>query len=182
MIYLERENQLTFSAQTRMKTEGEMFSLETTSSNDVDARYNITSGERTIAEGAKSDKDKTLYSTSKIGLILVKNRKKDDIELCLEVTLQGEVEAKDFKDDIGKVIEKPCSDVLNPKNTITWNIKIPASDNKELGFGYIVKHWENQQGVQFDGKPYQQGSFGGKPTQPGAFGNFGQAQAKAFGN
>ena len=46
MIYLEKENQLTFSAQTRMKTEGEMFSLETTSSNDVDARYNVISGER----------------------------------------------------------------------------------------------------------------------------------------
>ena len=103
MIYLEKENQLTFSAQTRMKTEGEMFSLETTSSNDVDARYNVTSGERKIAEEAKSDKDKTHYATSKSGVIMVKNRKKEEIELCLEVTVQGQVEAKEFKNDVRKV-------------------------------------------------------------------------------
>ena len=180
MIYLEKENQLTFSAQTRMKTKGEMFSLETTSSNDVDARYNVTSGERKIAEEAKSDKDKTLYATSKSGVIMVKNRKKEEIELCLEVTVQGQVEAKEFKNDVGKVIEKPGSDVFNPINTITWNIKIPASDNKELEFGYVVKHLENHQGVQFGGKPSQPSLFGGKPTRQGEFGGFGQANA--FGN
>ena len=180
MIYLEKENQLTFSAQTRMNTKGGMFSLETTSSNDVDARYNVTSGERKIAEEAKSDKDKTLYATCKSGVITVKNKKKEEIEMCLEVTVQGQVEAKEFKNDVGKVIEKPGSDVLNPINTITWNVKIPASDSNELEFGYVVKHWENQQGVQFGGKPSQPGLFSGKPTRQGEFGGFGQA--KAFGN
>ena len=166
MIYLEREHELTFSAQTRMKTEGNMFSLETTSSNDVDARYNVTSGERTAAEESKNEKEKTLYATSKIGAILVKNRKKEEIEVCLEVTVQGEVRVNEFKDDAGKVIEKPGSNVLNPLNLITWVIKVPASGSKEIGFGYEVKHWENQRG----GKPgpevsfgFGQGLFGPKP-------------------
>ena len=147
MIYLEKENHLTFSSQTRMKTERNMFSLETTTSNDVDARYSVTSGEKTSdgAVATKPDKEKTLYTTSKAGVILVKNRKKDEVEVHLEVTVHGEVRAKDFKGGAGKVIEKPGGNVLNPENFITWDVKVPANDNKELGFGYAVKHWEYSQ-------------------------------------
>ena len=169
MIYLERENQLTFSAQTRMKTDGNMFSLETSSSNDVDARYYVTSWERTTEE-SKPNKEKTLYATSKIGAILVKNRKKEEIEVCLEVNVRGEVRMDEFKNDAGKVIEKPGSDVLNPENLITWGIKVPANSSKELGFGYVVKHWENQQGHHFGGKPATQDAFGG-------FGGLGQPKS-----
>lgn len=152
MIYLEKENHLTFSSQTRMRTEGNMFSLETTSSSDVDARFSVTSGEKTADESMslKAGKEKkTLCITTKLGVILVKNRKKEEIELHLKVTIRGEVRVKDLQNDSGKVIEKPGllnvpagTNELNPENVITWDIKVPANNNKELGFGYVTKHWE----------------------------------------
>lgn len=144
MIYLERENHLTFSSQTRMRTEGNKFSLETTSSSDVDARFSVTSGEKTADESMslKKDKEKTLCTTNKLGVILVKNRKKEEIEVHVKVTIQGEVRVKDLQADSGKVIEKPGTNELNPENIVTWDIKVPANTNKELGFGYVTKHWE----------------------------------------
>ena len=144
MIYLEKENHLTFSSQTRMRTEGNMFSLETTSSSDVDARFSVTSGEKTADESMtlKSDKEKTLCTTTKLAVILVKNRKKEEIQVHLKVTIRGEVRMKDLQTDSGKVIEKPGTNELNSENLITWDIKVPANANKELGFGYVTKHWE----------------------------------------
>ena len=144
MIYLEKENHLTFSSQTRMRTEGNMFSLETTSSSDVDARFSVTSGEKTADESMKlkTDKEKTLCTTTKLAVILVKNRKKEEIPVHMKVTIRGEVRVKDLQSDSGKVIEKPGTNELNPENLITWDIKVPANANKELGFGYVTKHWE----------------------------------------
>ena len=144
MIYLEKENHLTFSSQTRMRIERNMFSLDTTSSSDVDARFSVTSGEKTSDESMKlkADKDKTLCTTTKQGIISVKNRKKEGIEVHLKVTIRGEVGLKDLQKDSGKVIEKPGTNELNPENVITWDIKLPANANKELGFGYLTKHWE----------------------------------------
>ena len=39
MIYLLKENGLTFSSQTPLKTDENMFRLDTTTSNDVNACY-----------------------------------------------------------------------------------------------------------------------------------------------
>ncbi len=47
MIYLEKENGLTFSSQTHLRTDENMFRLDTTSSNDVSARYTVTTGDKT---------------------------------------------------------------------------------------------------------------------------------------
>ena len=146
MIYLGREDHLTFSSQTRMRTERNMFSLETTSSSDVDARFSVTTGEKTADESTKSlktEKEKTLWSITKVGVILVKNRKKEEVEVHVKVAIRGEVTAKEsYSGDPFKVIEKPETNELNPENVITWDVKIPANASKDLGFGYLTKHWE----------------------------------------
>ena len=56
MIYLEKENSLTFSSQTHLRTDENMFRLDTTSSNDVNARYTVTTGE--TSEGSVDDSNK----------------------------------------------------------------------------------------------------------------------------
>ena len=73
---------------------------------------------------------------------MIKNRKKEEIQVHLKVTIRGEVRMKDLQTDSGKVIEKPGTNELNSENLITWDIKVPANANKELGFGYVTKHWE----------------------------------------
>ena len=145
MIYLGRDDHLTFSSQTRMRTERNMFSLETTSSSDVDARFSVSTGENTAdeAKNLKKDKEKTLRSITKVGVILVKNRKKEEVEVHVKVAIRGEVTAKEsYSGDPFKVIEKPETNELNPENVIIWDIKIPANASKDLGFGYLTKHWE----------------------------------------
>ena len=47
MIYLQKENGLTFSSQTHLRTDENMFRLDTTASNDVNAHYTVTTGEKT---------------------------------------------------------------------------------------------------------------------------------------
>ena len=145
MIYLGRDDHLTFSSQTRMRTERNMFSLETTSSSDVDARFSVSTGEKAAddSKNLKKDKEKTLRSITKVGVILVKNRKKEEVEVHVKVAIRGEVTAKEsYSGDPFKVIEKPETNELNPENVITWDIKIPANASKDLGFGYLTKHWE----------------------------------------
>merc|ERR1719400_540239 len=66
MIYLEKENGLTFSSQTQLRTNENMFRLDTTSSNDVNARYTVTTGEKTSEESVKAAENRILYTTSKI--------------------------------------------------------------------------------------------------------------------
>ena len=130
MIYLGREDHLTFSSQTRMRTERNMFSLETTSSSDVDARFSVTTGEKTADESKnlKTDKEKSLCTITKVGVILVKNRKKEEVEVHVKVAIRGEVTAKEsYSGDPFKVIEKPETNELNPENVITWDVKIPAN-------------------------------------------------------
>merc|ERR1712012_505701 len=118
-----------------MRTERNMFSLETTSSSDVDARFSVTTGEKTADESTKSlktEKEKTLWSTTKVGVILVKNRKKEEVEVHVKVAIRGEVTAKEsYSGDPFKVIEKQETNELNPENVITWDIKIPANASKD---------------------------------------------------
>ena len=61
MIYLEKENCLTFSSQTHLRTDENMFRLDTTSSNDVNARYTVTTGEKT-SEQLVDDSTKKVQS------------------------------------------------------------------------------------------------------------------------
>ena len=121
-----------------------MFSLETTSSSDVDARFSVSTGEKTADElkNLKTDKEKTLCSITKVGVILVKNRKRDEVDVHVKVTIRGEVTANESYSDPIKVIEKPGANDLNPENVITWDIKISANANKQLDFEYLTKHWE----------------------------------------
>ena len=61
MIYLEKENGLTFSSQTHLRTDENMFRLDTTSSNDVNARYTVTTGEKTSEESVDDSTKKAHY-------------------------------------------------------------------------------------------------------------------------
>ena len=78
MIYLQNENGLNFSCQTHLKIHEGMFRLDTTTSNDVYARYFVTSGEKSVDSSIKphDDKDRVLYATNKIAKIVVKNELK----------------------------------------------------------------------------------------------------------
>ena len=71
MIYLEKENGLTFSSQTHLRTDENMFRLDTTSSNDVSARYTVTTGDKT-SENSVDDSTKQaqyLYLDNKLSYI-----------------------------------------------------------------------------------------------------------------
>ena len=61
MIYLEKENGLTFSSQTHLRTDENMFRLDTTSSNDVNARYTVTTGEKTSEQLVDDSTKKAQY-------------------------------------------------------------------------------------------------------------------------
>ena len=61
MIYLEKENGLTFSSQTHLRTDENMFRLDTTSSNDVNARYTVTTGEKTSEQSVDDSTKKAQY-------------------------------------------------------------------------------------------------------------------------
>ena len=119
-----------------------MFSLETTSSSDVDARFSVTSGEKTADESMtlKSDKEKTLCTTTKLAVILVKNRKKEEVDVHLEVIIHG---TACINDESVKIIEKPNTNDLNPENVITCDMKV-SNETKEIEFTYVVKNWEVQ--------------------------------------
>lgn len=176
MIYLEKENGLTFSSQTHLRTDENMFRLDTTSSNDVNARYTVTTGEKTSEQSVddstkkvKAAENRILYTTSKIASIVIKNKKKEETDVHLEVTIYGTVCTKDLEKDVIKVIEKPNTNDLNPENVIKCDLKVAANETKEFGFTYGVKKWEVQ--TLANVSTMSNSSFGGSgvPSQ-GAFG------------
>ena len=139
MIYLQNENGLNFSCQTHLKIQEGMFRLNTTTSNDVYARYFVTSGEKSLDSSIKPhDKDRVLYATNKIAKIVVKNRKKDEVDVHLEVVING---TACINDESVKIIEKPNTNDLNPENVITCDMKV-SNETKEIEFTYVVKNWE----------------------------------------
>ena len=141
MIYLQNENGLNFSCQTHLKIQEGMFRLNTTTSNDVYARYFVTSGEKSLDSSIKPhDKDRVLYATNKIAKIVVKNRKKDEVDVHLEVVING---TACINDESVKIIEKPNTNDLNPENVITCDMKV-SNETKEIEFTYVVKNWEVQ--------------------------------------
>ena len=152
MIYLQMENGLIFSNQTQLRPDVNVFRLDTTTSNDVDARYTITSGEKTAQEtiyDPNSKRVKILYVTNKTAKIVVKNRKKEEVEVHLEITIHGTINLSTLtKDESIKsnIIEKPGNADANydPLNVMTWDMKVGGNETKELGFQYSVKHWEIQ--------------------------------------
>ena len=165
MIYLQNENGLNFSCQTHLKIQEGMFRLDTTTSNDVYARYFVTSGEKSLDSSIKPhhDKDRVLYATNKIAKIVVKNRKKDEVDVHLEVVINGTacinarlLEERCINDESVKIIEKPNTNDLNPENVITCDMKV-SNETKEIEFTYVVKNWE----VQAIGHehPGQKGAF-----------------------
>ena len=60
MIYLEK-NGLTFSSQTHLRTDENMFRLDTTASNDVNARYTVSTGEKTSENSVDDSTKKAQY-------------------------------------------------------------------------------------------------------------------------
>ena len=141
MIYLQNENGLNFSCQTHLKIQEGMFRLDTTTSNDVYARYFVTSGEKSLDSSIKPHHDKdsrVLYATNKIAKIVVKNRKKDEVDVHLEVVING---TACINDESVKIIEKPNTNDLNPENVITCDMKV-SNETKEIEFTYVVKNWE----------------------------------------
>lgn len=152
MIYLQMENGLIFSNQTQLRPDVNVFGLDTTTSNDVDARYTITSGEKAAQEtiyDPNSKREKILYVTNKTAKIVVKNRKKEEVEVHLEITIHGTINLSTLtKDESIKsnIIEKPGNADANydPLNVMTWDMKVGGNETKELGFQYSVKHWEIQ--------------------------------------
>merc|ERR1711874_138205 len=111
MIYLQKENGLTFSSQTQLRPDRDMFRLETTNSNEVLACYSVISGEKTSTRrfdishtdptqksdrksDQKTEKRKILCTTSKIATIVIKNKKKEKVEIHLAVTIQGVINIK----------------------------------------------------------------------------------------
>lgn len=162
MIYLKKDSSLTFSTQTYLKTESDMFLLTTTQSKDVGASFNVTSGEKTALgeEGNGNDPSqiRKLFATKKIGRLHIKNRKKEEVKIQLEITINGAVDVESFKDEDVVIIEKPGHDALNQAHKITLNVKIEPTNKKEIEFNFAVKHWEkvnqktavfNQEGFNF---------------------------------
>ena len=139
MIYLQNEDGWSFSCQTHLKTKENMFCLDTTISNDVYAHYFVTSGEKSLDSSIKNhNKDRYLYATNKIAKIVVKNRKKEEVDVHLQLIIKGMVR---INDESVKIIEKPNTiNDLNPENVITWDIKV--SETKDIEFTYVVKNWE----------------------------------------
>merc|ERR1719483_218740 len=151
MIYLEKENVPTFSIQTHLRTDENMFRLDTTASNDVNARYTVSTGEKTSEQSVddstkkvKIAENRILYTTSKIASIVIKNKKKEETDVHLEITIYGTVCTNDLEKDVIKVIEKPNTNDLNPENVIKCDIKVAANETKEFGFTYGVKKLEVQ--------------------------------------
>jgi len=150
MIYLQMENGLIFSNQTQLRPDVNVFRLDTTTSNDVDARYTITSGEKSAQEtiyDPNSKREKILYVTNKTAKIVVKNRKKEEVEVHLEITIHGTINLSTLtKDESIKsnIIEKPGNADANydPLNVMNWDMKVVGNESKELEFQYSVKHWE----------------------------------------
>merc|ERR1719266_472212 len=158
MIYLQRENGLKFSSQTQLRPDRDMFRLETTNSNEVLALYSVISGEKTSTrsfdispEPSKSSKTgidltrktenrKILCTKSKIATIVIKNKKKEEVEIHLAVTIQGVIDIKceEFKKGLShltfpvifrNVIESGgMTNELNPENVITCDMKVPANE------------------------------------------------------
>ena len=80
---------------------------------------------------------------------MVKNRKKEEVEVHLEITIHGTINLSTLtKDESIKsnIVEKPGNADANydPLNVMTWDMKVGANETKELGFQYSVKHWEIQ--------------------------------------
>jgi hypothetical protein len=148
MIYLQMENGLIFSNQTQLQQDVNVFQLDTTISKDVDARYTVISGQKTTQEILydinKKDK-KSLSVTNKTAKIVVKNRKKEEVEVHLEILIHGTVHHSTLtRDETIKsdIIEKP-GPYDDPINVMNWDMKVGANETKELGFQYSVKRWEH---------------------------------------
>jgi len=166
MIYLQRENGLTFSSQTQLRPDTDMFRLETTNSNEVLARYSVISGEKTSTRSfdishtdpteksdRKTEKRKILCTTSKIATIVIKNKKKEEVEIHLAVTIQGVINIKQkfLQEGLPTLQTFKVNDYysglnneLNPKNVLTCDMKVPANETAKFGFEYGVRHWETQ--------------------------------------
>ena len=95
-----------------------------------------------VCKQVKTTENRILYTTNKIASIVIKNKKKEEIDVHLEVTIYGTVCTKDFEKDFIKVIEKPNTNDLNPENVIKCDIKVGANETREFGFTYGVKKWE----------------------------------------
>jgi uncharacterized protein YqkB len=150
MIYLQMENGLIFSNQTQLRPDVNVFRLDTTTSNDVDAKYTITSGEKTAQEtiyDPNSKREKIHYVTNKTAKIVVKNRKKEEVKVHLEIIIHGTINLSTLtKDESIKsnIFDGNADANYDPLNLMTWDMKVGGNETKELGFQYSVKHWEIQ--------------------------------------
>ena len=152
MIYMDQDDQLLFLAQTNLTTENDHFMLRTATSNDVDARISVSSGERETlnkvefsrpSKSRKMDRHAIYFSATKFANILVKNRKKEKIDLQLEIEIVGVIDGKSLKRKNNvRIVDKPDSDEFNPTNLLTWNSNVEKEDLKELTFSYEVKSCE----------------------------------------
>jgi hypothetical protein len=97
-----------------------------------------------LCKQVKAAENRILYTTNKIASIAIKNKKKEETDVHLEVTIYGTVCTKDLEKDVMKVIEKPNTNDLNPENVIKCDIKVAANETKEFGFTYGMKKWEVQ--------------------------------------
>ena len=148
MTYLQMENGLIFSNQTQLRPDVNVFRLDTTTSKDVDARYTIISGQKTTQEilfDSNNKAKKSLCVTNKTAKIVVKNRKKEEVEVRLEVSIHGTIHHSTLTRDEtirSDIIEKPGRSDADPTNVMNWDMKVGANETKELGFQYSIKHWE----------------------------------------
>ena len=121
-----------------------------------------------LCKQVKAAENRILYTTSKIASIVIKNKKKEETDVHLEVTIYGTVCTKDLEKDVIKVIEKPNTNDLNPENVIKCDIKVAANETKEFGFTYGVKKWEVQ--TLANVSTMSNSSFGGSGVPSKGFG------------
>ena len=146
MVYLEKEKEHTFLAQTMMKTEKENFSLHTASSNEVTARFDVTSGDqrtenRFNRKNAKNN-DQILITSEKFGHVQIKNRKSEEVNVHLELNLDGNMDNRSFKDKSVKITQKPGYNGLNPENNIIWEMTLAANQTFNIDFAYDYKFYQ----------------------------------------
>ena len=61
---------------------------------------------------------------------MLENRKKEEVDVNLQITIHGNVSKEDFKDDASKdikIIERPNTNDLNPENVIRCEMKVSVS-------------------------------------------------------
>lgn len=150
MMYIQSENSLTFSNQTHLRPDDNVFKLHTTTSHDVDARYTISTGEKKAQESIEYDPDKNrekvLYITNKTAKVLIRSKKKESIDVCLKITISGTIVPLTMTNDENsgqfKIVELSNNGHQNPTNVLIWDIKVLANETKELEFQYMVENWE----------------------------------------